>query len=131
MLEERKRELPGPGKLVAKSIAVEDPDVAQTVEDAQVENLAGNDQRPPNRNPPGASINRPKRSVSIAITPTEKHGKLNCFEAIEEFLQNRDRRSKTRNQGTAAERAKGLRMAPNEYVADALEAERGSRNKKD
>src|SRR5262245_9491402 len=94
-----------PGNLIAKFIAVKNPHLAQPIKHAHVEYLTNNEQDSPEPQSPYASTRGPERTMAIHVAPADKHRNLNNFKAIEELLDDLDRRANPRDARMGAQGA--------------------------
>src|SRR5262249_40189814 len=83
MLEAGKGKFTYPTGPVAELVAVKDADFAQSVENAEVENLTEADERRAEGKRQRALAGWHQRAATVKPAPTEKHAALENFEAAE------------------------------------------------
>src|SRR5262245_20689311 len=123
MFEPRTRKGSAPGHLVPQSIAVQNPHGAQPINHAHVKAFTNDEQYSTEPQQPPTATERPERAMAIHIGPADKYRTLEDFKAVEELLDDIDRRANTRYCRMVAQCTKGLRMSPNPHVAEALQAQ--------
>src|SRR5262249_15228276 len=126
MRGDRERKRVAPRDVVSEPVAVEDADAAETVEDPDVERLAGRDEAGANRHRPAGGVGRPRAGPSVREAPPGEDADLQRLEPDEERAQ-RFGRPRREHAAAGADRAEGVGRAPRPHVARALDREQQRR----